>query len=162
MVGSCHDRGPGDCHVAAAGTGYGRRHLVERRGAVQRLLRIEGASEAGSYTIEGIVAIGVFFLLLMLIVQLGFLVLARNIAATSVDAALRKAVSADLGEETVRDGLERDVRAVVPGAADVSVDVSREPTAIHAVVQFRWIPPGPDFMPVTISINRTVVRVVPP
>jgi len=118
--------------------------------------------EAGSYTIEGIVAIGVFFLLLTVIVQLGFLVLARNVAATSVDAALRKAVSADLSEAAVEEGLARDVRAIVPGANDVIVDVAIDSTAVVALVRFRWIPPGPDLVPVTMSIERSIVRVVPP
>jgi hypothetical protein len=97
-----------------------------------------------------------------LIVQLGFLVLARNIAATSVDAALRKAVASDMAEIVVRSGLERDVRAVVPGATEISVDVTTSQTAIMALVRFRWVPPGPDVVPVTVSIERSIARVVPP
>jgi len=97
-----------------------------------------------------------------LVVQLGFLVLARNVAATSVDAALRKAVSADLGEGTVEEGLVRDVRAIVPGANDVTADVEIESTAVVALVRFRWIPPGPDLVPMTMSIERSIARVVPP
>jgi hypothetical protein len=97
-----------------------------------------------------------------LIVQLGFLVLARNIAATSVDAALRKAVASDMAEVVVRSGLERDVRAVVPGATEISVDVTTSQTAIMALVRFRWVPPGPDLLPVTVSIERSIARVVPP
>jgi len=97
-----------------------------------------------------------------LIVQLGFLVLARNVAATSVEAALRRAVSADLSEEIVEDGLARDVRAIVPGANDVLVDVEIDATMVVAQVRFRWIPPGPDFVPMTMSIERSIVRVVPP
>jgi hypothetical protein len=97
-----------------------------------------------------------------LIVQLGFLVLARNIAATSVDAALRKAVASDMAEFVVRSGLERDVRAVVPGATEISVDVTSSQTAMIALVRFRWVPPGPDLVPVTVSIERSIARVVPP
>lgn len=97
-----------------------------------------------------------------LVVQLGFVVLARNVAATSVDAALRKAVSADLSEGSVEEGLVRDVRAIVPGADDVVVDVAIDATEIVALVRFRWIPPGPDLVPMTMSIERSIVRVVPP
>lgn len=118
--------------------------------------------QRGSYTIEGIVAIGVFFLLLLLIVQLGFLVLARNVAATSLDAALRRAVATDLGERTVEQGLERDVVAVVPGASDVRVDIVVEGNVMSAEVRFRWLPPGPDLVPVNVRIERSIVTTVPP
>lgn len=107
-------------------------------------------------------AIGVFFLLMLLIVQLGFLVLARNVAATSVDAALRRAVAADLGEGSVRLGLERDVLAVVPGASDVRVGIVVEGNVMRAEVNFRWLPPGPDLVPVNVLIERSIVRTVPP
>jgi len=116
----------------------------------------------GSYTIEGMVAIGVFFLLMLLIVQLGFLVLARNVAATSVDAALRKAVVAELGEGSLQSGLERDVLAVVPGATAVHADVVIEDDVMRAEVRFRWLPPGPDLVPVNVVIERSIVRTVPP
>jgi hypothetical protein len=108
------------------------------------------------------VAIGVFFVLLTLIVQLGFLVLARNVAATSVDAALRRAVAGDIAEASLQAGLERDVRAVVPGAEEVTARVTTSPTAVLALVRFRWLPPGPDLVPVTVSIERTITRVLPP
>jgi hypothetical protein len=97
-----------------------------------------------------------------LIVQLGFLVMARNIAATSVDAALRKAVASDMAETVVRSGLERDVRAVVPGATEISVEVTSSRTAMAALVRFRWVPPGPDLVPIIVSIERSIARVVPP
>jgi hypothetical protein len=158
MAWTGHDCRARDCTTAATGQRYRWRRLAERRRTIQRVLRLE----AGSYTIEGIVAIGVFFLLVTLIVQLGFLVLARNVAATSVEAALRRAVSADLSEEIVEDGLARDVRAIVPGANDVLVDVEIDATMVVAQVRFRWIPPGPDFVPMTMSIERSIVRVVPP
>lgn len=132
--------------------------MVQRRGAVQRILRLD----RGSYTIEGIVAIGVFFLLMLIIVQLGFLVLARNAAATSVDAALRKAAAADGSVESLEVGLVRDVSAVVPGATAVSVEASRTDASVRAVLRFQWVPPGPDLVPVTVSIERSVVLVVPP
>ncbi len=97
-----------------------------------------------------------------LIVQLGFLVLARNIAATSVDAALRKAVASEAAETVVRTGLERDVRAVVPGATEISVEITADKTALQASVSFRWVPPGPDLVPVTVHIERSIATVVPP
>jgi len=121
-----------------------------------------GRDERASYTIEGIVAIGIFFLLLALIVQISFLILARSAAATSIEASLRRAVVSDVDDVTMASRIERDVAAVVPGAQDVAVDVTRVEDAVTAVVTFRWVPPGPDFVPVTVSIERSFVRVVPP
>jgi hypothetical protein len=108
------------------------------------------------------VAIAVFFLLMMLIVQLGFLVLARNAAATSVDAALRKAATTDVSSDVIGAGISRDVLAVVPGASGVSVVVTRGASSVQARLQFRWLPPGPDLLPITVSIERSAVTVVPP
>ncbi len=107
-------------------------------------------------------AIGVFFILMMLIVQLGFLVLARNAASTSVDAALRRASVALSSNDQLRERLERDVDAVVPGVESLLITIESTETEVHAQVRFRWRPPGPDFVPVTVSIDRSVVRVVPP
>ncbi len=118
--------------------------------------------DQGSYTIEGIVAIGVFFVLLALIVQIGFLVLARSAAATSVEASLRRAVTADLDIGTVASRIERDVTSVVPGAQEIEVRVTKDSQVVRALVSFRWVPPGPDLVPVTVSIERSVARVVPP
>lgn len=103
-----------------------------------------------------------FFLIVLLIVQIGFLVLARNVAATSVDAALRRAVAEGTPIETLRNGLVRDVYAVVPGADDVSVGITRDVTSLRAVVRFKWIPPGPDLIPVNVAIDRRTSTAVPP
>lgn len=98
----------------------------------------------------------------MLIVQIGFLILARSAVATSVEAALRRAVVKDLDLDTLHTGLERDVMAVVPGAGEPAVDVSEDADVVSAVVRFRWVPPGPDLVPITVSVERSVVRVAPP
>lgn len=123
---------------------------------------LDDLPDQGSYTIEGIVAIGVFFVLLALIVQIGFLVLARSAAATSVEASLRRAVTVDLDMGTAASRIERDVTSVVPGAQEIDVQVTHDSQALRAVVSFRWVPPGPDLVPVTVTIERSVARVVPP
>lgn len=153
-----NDCGPRHCAVAATGTGHCRRHLAERRRTVQRLLRLEDAS----YTLEGLVATGVFFILLALIVQVGFLILARSAAATSLEASLRRGVVLEVDSEILAERIARDVVAVVPGASDVLVRVVRSESEIEAIVEFRWIPPGPDLVPVTVTVTRRVVSVIPP
>lgn len=103
-----------------------------------------------------------FFILLTLIVQIGFLVLARSAAASSIEASLRKAALGSADDETIRAGIIRDVRAVVPGAEDVDVSVSSSDSEINAALTFQWVPPGPDLIPVIVSIERSSIRVVPP
>ena len=122
----------------------------------------ERGSQEGSYTVEGIVSIGVFFVLLALIVQIGFLILSRSTAASTVESGLRRAVAGDLDPGTVENRIERDLLLVVPGAEGVNVDVTSGRETIHALVRYRWIPPGPDLLPVTVSIERSAVRAVPP
>ncbi|MEN8040498.1 MAG: hypothetical protein ABFR95_03250 [Actinomycetota bacterium] len=99
---------------------------------------------------------------MMLIVQIGFLVLARSAAGTSVEAALRKAAVSRVDPALVRQGIARDVSAVVPGAEDVVVEVVSDQENLHATVSFRWIPPGPNLVPVTVGIHRSAVQIVPP
>ncbi len=118
--------------------------------------------ERGSYTLEGLVATGVFFVLLTLVVQIGFLVLARSAAATSLEASLRRAVVLGLDDATMRERIERDVAAVVPGVRNLVVEVESSDTVVVAAVRFRWVPPGPDFVPVTVVIERSAATVVPP
>lgn len=118
--------------------------------------------ERASYTLEGLVATGVFFVLLALVVQVGFLILARSAAATSLEASLRRAVVLELDDETLIERIERDVAAVVPGVSNLVVEVQSSDAVVVASVSFRWVPPGPDFAPVTVVIERSAARVVPP
>lgn len=103
-----------------------------------------------------------FFVLLALVVQIGFLILARSAAATSLEASLRRSVVIGLDPGTLAERIERDVLAVVPGVREVVVEVNITEVDVSAVVRFRWVPPGPDFVPVTISISRSAAAVVPP
>ena len=104
----------------------------------------------------------VFFILLMLVVQLAFLVVARNAAATAVDASVRRVavMPASLAEE--RDRLIRDVQATVPGTADLQVVIEQHGSTVHGSLSFDWQPPGPDLLPVSISVYRQAPIVIPP
>jgi hypothetical protein len=104
----------------------------------------------------------VFFILLMLVVQIAFLVIARNAAATAVDASVRRAAIAPdtLAEERTR--LARDVLATVPGTADLQILLEADGAMVHGSLSFDWQPPGPDLLPVTISVDRRAPIVVPP
>jgi hypothetical protein len=104
----------------------------------------------------------VFFILLTLVVQIAFLVIARNAAATAVDASVRRvAINPDsVEEERVR--LARDVQALVPGTVDLHVVLEQEGALIQGSLSFDWQPPGPDLIPVTILVERQAPIVIPP
>ena len=104
----------------------------------------------------------VFFILLMLVVQVAFLVVARNATATAVDASVRRVATspANLAEERVR--LTRDVHATVPGVTDLHVVLEREGLVVRGGVSFDWQPPGPDLLPVSVTVERQANVVVAP
>lgn len=105
---------------------------------------------------------GVFFLLLLLIVQIGFLLLARSMVETSVDAAARRASwsGSEASSEVAR--LESEITAAVPGVELTSVDIVKAPTTVTVHVTYRWAPPGPDLLPASFVVERTRLASVPP
>jgi hypothetical protein len=118
--------------------------------------------DRGSAVIEGVAAIAVSFLLLTLLVQIGAAMAAREAAHSAVAAAARRAArpGADPGAEAER--LIGRLDAVIPGAGPVTAAVERAGSEATAVARFRWIPPGPDWIPVTIEVDAAAALVVPP
>jgi hypothetical protein len=113
-------------------------------------------------TVEGLISMLVFFALLTIIVQVGFLVIARNAAAGAVQGAIRE-VSVDPGSlDVARERLRRDLAATVPGATDAVVSMTADASRVTGVVEFEWTPPGPDLLPVRIAVSRDMPVVVPP
>ncbi|MCB1246172.1 MAG: hypothetical protein KDB69_02775 [Acidimicrobiia bacterium] len=113
-------------------------------------------------TVEGLAAMLVFFVLLTVIVQIGFLVVARSAAIGAVDSATRRA-SFDAGDlESVADRLRRDLAATVPGSDHADVDISRSGDVVTVSVGFDWLPPGPDLVPIRIAVERSKALVVAP
>ena len=132
--------------------------MVERRRSVQRFLRLS----SGSATIEGIVAMGVFFILIMLVVQLGFLVIARSAVSASLDGAARRAVvpGADAPAEQAR--LHTEIEAIAPGLDVLASSVTTQADRIYVRVSVAWLPPGPHLAPIRFTMTRTRALVVPP
>lgn len=111
--------------------------------------------------LEGLTSMLVFFVVLTLIVQIGVLVVARGAAATALEGALRRAVvTGDVSVAEQR--LGRDLRATIPGTADAEISVTVDDEAMTGTVSFDWAPPGPNLVPIRISITRTAPLVVPP
>ena len=103
----------------------------------------------------------VFFLLLVVVVQIGFAVTARSMVAASVDGAARRAaVGGDDAELVER--LEAEVRRTVPGLELTSASVDRSDTTVTVEVRYRWLPPGPDLLPMDVTVARQRSVVVPP
>lgn len=132
--------------------------MGERSRAVRRVLRLS----EGSTTIEGIVAMGVFFLLIALVVQLGFLVIARTAVSASLEGAARRSALPGVDVASQNQRLIAEIDAVAPGVrvVDTAVERTAEQVTVRATVD--WIPPGPDLVPVRFSLARTHALTVPP
>lgn len=111
---------------------------------------------------ESLVATAFVFVLIAMIVQVAFVVVARDAAQTAATAAARRSgrPNADLDAERIR--LADDVAAIVPGATEVtaSIDVGRAEAT--ARVSIRWAPPGPDLIPITLHADASAPLVIPP
>ena len=112
--------------------------------------------------IEGMAGLAVAFLLLALIIQVVGAATARHAAEAAVSAGARRAArpGADAGAEEAR--LAVDLAAALPGARDLQVEVRLEDEEALAAACFRWLPPGPDWVPITIAVQAAFPRVVPP
>lgn len=106
--------------------------------------------------------LAVAFLLLALIVQVVGAATARHTAEASASASARRAArpGADVASEQAR--LAADLAGALPGARDLQVQVSLAGEEARAEARFRWLPPGPDWVPITIAVQAAFPRVVPP
>jgi len=112
--------------------------------------------------VESLVATAVVFLLIAIVTQVAFVVVARDIAQTAVTASARRAgrPGADLEAEGSR--LADELTRVVPGAVEVTTSLEAEATAVTARASIQWSPPGPDLIPITLHAAATAPIVVPP
>ena len=106
--------------------------------------------------------LAVAFLLLALIVQVVGAATARHTAEAAVSAGARRAArdGADPGAEQAR--LAADLAAALPGARDLQVEIRLAGEEALAAARFRWLPPGPDWVPIIIAVQAAFPRVVPP
>lgn len=104
----------------------------------------------------------VFFILLVLIVQIGFGVASRSMVGASVDATARRIAWGEgaLTEEEAR--LRSEVEAAVPGARLTDVAVERGDVSVTVLVEYDWLPPGPDLLPLEFVVERTRAVAVAP
>jgi hypothetical protein len=105
---------------------------------------------------------GVFFLLIAVIVQLGFLVIARSAVSASMEAAARRAALPDSDVLSEESRLGTEIRAVVPGIEILGTSIERSTQEVTVRATFQWTPPGPDLIPIQFTLERSHASVVPP
>jgi hypothetical protein len=104
----------------------------------------------------------VCFLVLAVLAQAAFLLVARQTAEAAAEAAARAAARPGASPAAEADELFDQLVAAVPGAVDPSVEVSIEDELAVATVTFGWVPPGPDLVPVRITVVGRAPLVVSP
>lgn len=104
----------------------------------------------------------VLFLLLVVLAQAAFLLVARDTSQTAVSAAARRGgrPGADLGAEAGR--LAAELRAALPGAVGVAASMRQVDDTVVAEAEFGWRAPGPNLFPITIRVSADAPVVVPP
>ncbi len=112
--------------------------------------------------IEGTAGLVVAFILLTLIIQVAGAAIARHAAEAAVSAAARRAARPGALVEVEEEHLAADLATALPGATGVRVNIDMRPKRAQATARFRWLPPGPDWLPLTIVVQASAPRVVPP
>lgn len=107
-------------------------------------------------------AMAVLFLLLIVLAQGAFFLVARSSASAAAGAAARRAALPEADAQAEAERLSADVVATVPGASDVVASVAIEAPTVEASVSFRWTPPGPDLVPVVVTVSSHTPQVIPP
>jgi hypothetical protein len=104
----------------------------------------------------------VAFILLTLIVQVAGAAVARHAAEAAVSAAARRASRPGALASAEEERLAADLATALPGATGVKVSIEMRPKRALASARFRWLPPGPDWLPLTIVVRGSAPRMVPP
>jgi len=112
--------------------------------------------------IESLVATAIVFLLIVIITQVAFVVVAQNTARTAVSAAARRAGRPGSVAGIEQQRLVEELGSVVPGASDIVATVEYDETGVATSASIRWAPPGPDLIPITLRVTAHAPRVVPP
>jgi hypothetical protein len=103
-----------------------------------------------------------FFILMLLIVQVGMLAVTRSTIETSVDAAARRAALAPERAPEIEARLRDEIDSLVQGAEIAELGVRISGAEVKVAVTLRWRPPGPDFIPINVRVSRMRSVVVPP
>jgi hypothetical protein len=108
------------------------------------------------------IAMGVCFVLLMVIAQGAFLLVAGQTADAAVDAAARAAARLGASAADQEADLLAQLVTAVPGAVDPEVSVTIDSATATARASFRWRPPGPDMIAVELTVVGSAPLASPP
>jgi Flp pilus assembly protein TadG len=133
--------------------------VVEHRRPDDRVLLLK---ERGAVIVESLAAMAVFFMLLVIIVQLAFVLVAHATVGTAVDAAARRAARPGADLARVEQRLTSEISGVVPGAREVQSSVVADDGVIDVEATVTWAPPGPDLVPVLIRAHASTPQIEPP
>ncbi|GMQ85710.1 MAG: hypothetical protein BMS9Abin07_1278 [Acidimicrobiia bacterium] len=112
--------------------------------------------------IESLAAMTVVFLILVIVVQLSFVLVAREVSQSAVDAAGRRAARPAANLVVVQERLTEELEAVVPGAQEVTASVVSIDGTIDVRAAIEWAPPGPNLVPVVIRVQSATPVGFPP
>ena len=93
------------------------------------------------------------FLLLTLVTQASFLVVARNAAQAAADQATRSAARADADPTSVENELVAALERTVPGGENPMASVEVSDRTVTTSARVDWTPPGPRWATITIQIQ---------
>lgn|GEM_PF-1149340 len=112
--------------------------------------------------IESLVATAVVFLLIVIVTEIAFAIVAQTTTRTAVMATARRAGRPGSIPGVEQQRLADELARIVPGASRVDAVVEFDSGSVTAHAEVRWIPPGPDLVPITLSATATAPLVVPP
>ena len=91
-------------------------------------------------------------LFILVLVQLGFLLAGRHAAQAAGDAGARR-LAAGWAEHEVTRSVTETIIATVPGAEDLRVVPTLHDGVARITATYRWTPPGPYLVPVTVRVR---------
>ncbi|GBE25486.1 hypothetical protein BMS3Bbin02_01772 [bacterium BMS3Bbin02] len=103
-----------------------------------------------------------FFVFMLLLVNVAFFVIARNAAYSAVDATARRAAIGNTADSELRDYAVAAIGATAPGAAIQSTAITRNRDTAAVRVVYVWSPPGPLFPSITVTVESSAPLVVEP
>jgi len=120
------------------------------------------SDDSGSGIVEGLVAIGLAFLMMVVLVQAAMLTIARTAADAATSQAARRGALLGTPPADIASDLNEMLLATVPGAVEAESDVAITGGVVTASSEVRWSPPGPDLFDLRITASSTAVTIDAP
>jgi hypothetical protein len=99
---------------------------------------------------------------MLLIVQLSMLAVARTTVSGLVDGAARRAAMDPATLDEIEASVAGQLRTAVAGIDVIDVDAAQDAARVTVSATYRWHAPGPDFIPIVMTVERSRMVAVPP